>query len=479
MPKTTKFNRPIKLLVYGDSPVVPSGFATVIKNVFTELGRSGKYDIDILGINDRGNWKDPKVHPYRVYQVMPPGEIDPYGRSRFIDIVRGGGTDLEPPWDLIFLLNDPFVLEAPIPYFKIGTLSALRDIQKTHYLNLPPESWFKTIGYFPVDSPVKPQWVQYSLNLVDVPVAYTQYGKTEILKADKQLDEPTGIKPQVIPHGNNFTDFYPLEKTVVAKFKHDFFGSAVRDDTFIVTVVGRNQVRKDIPRAMKIFKEFQKRRPDSYLYVHSQEEETWGSLEEVALQLHLKQGQDWNYPKDFVAHKGFPINVLNAIYNASNVCLTATQGEGWGLPLTEAMAAKTINLAPAHTSIPELFNLPSTTSTTLPTSTTSLRGLTYKSGSTLSEWINHGAEDMERFRPLGNVDDAVQKIIWIYDQPDEVKQIETNAYEWIKKLTWKKVAKMWDELFTKTYLELESERNQPDNLRKQWSKTIVPARKLM
>jgi hypothetical protein len=73
----SKLVRPIKILAYGDSPVIPSGFGTVMKNIFYYLGKSGRYDIDIFGINDRGNWKDPKIYPYHVYQALPPGETDP------------------------------------------------------------------------------------------------------------------------------------------------------------------------------------------------------------------------------------------------------------------------------------------------------------------------------------------------------------------------------------------------------------------
>ena len=321
-------------------PVVPSGFGTVMKNIFYYLGKTGRYDIDLFGVNDRGSWKDPASFPYRVYQAMPPGETDPYGRSRFVDTLRGGGLDLQPPWDLVFFLNDPFVLENPIPYFNLGTLPATRDIQKTHYTQLPPDMWFKTIGYFPVDSPVKPHWVMSAINLVDFPVTYTHYGVQEILKADRQLDDPTQVQVNVIPHGNNPTDFYPLKKEIIRQFRRDYFGTAVRDETFLVIVVGRNQRSKDIPRAMMIFKEFQKRRPDSFLYVHAEEQESWGSLMETVLQFGLRQGKDWNYPADFIATKGVPINILNAIYNAADVHLTMTQGEGWGLPITEAMACQ-------------------------------------------------------------------------------------------------------------------------------------------
>jgi glycosyltransferase involved in cell wall biosynthesis len=481
MPKKQTLSRKIKVLAYGDSPVVPSGFGTVMKNIFYYLGKTGKYDIDLFGINDRGAWKDPQEHPYHVYQAMPPGETDPYGRSRFVDTLRGGGLDLQPPWDIVFFLNDPFVLENPIPFFNLGTLPATKDIQKTHYTQLPPDMWFKTVGYFPVDSPVKPHWVMSAINLVDYPVTYTRYGQTEIEKASWVLEESLTKKVQVIPHGNNFADFYPLLPETITQFKKDYFGSAVREETFLVIVVGRNQRRKDIPRAMKIFREFQKRRPDSFLYIHAEEQEMWGSLRETALQFGLKQGKDWNYPQDFVATKGFPVNILNAIYNAADVNLTTTQGEGWGLPITEAMAAKTINLAPAHTAIPELFNLsPVETGhgLSLPDilEYKSLRGLPIKAGSNSSEWVCHGAPDLERIRPLTNVDDAVQKLLWIYDHPTEVKQITNRAHKWISTLSWQKVATMWDTLFTQAFLDLEAERQTPQKYVKRWQKVNVPGR---
>ncbi|OGV96950.1 hypothetical protein A2W24_02385 [Microgenomates group bacterium RBG_16_45_19] len=482
MPKTLKPTRRIKVLAYGDSPLVPSGFGTVMKNLFYYLGKTERYDIDLFGINDRGGWKDPQAFPYHVYQSMPPGEQDPYGRSRFVDVLRGGGLDLQPPWDLIFFLNDPFVLENPIPYFNLGTLPAVRDIQKTHYLNLPPDMWFKTLGYFPIDSPVKPHWVLSAINLVDYPVTYTRYGQREILKADKQLDQPTRVKVVRIPHGNNPADFYPLKKDLVRQFRRDFFGGAVRDETFLVIVVGRNQRRKDIPRAMMVFKELQKRRPDSFLYVHAEEQEAWGSLIETALQFGLRQGKDWNFPNDFIATKGYPTNILNAIFNAADVNLSMSQGEGWGLPITEAMAVKTINLAPAHTSIPELFHLPDIKD---PGSVLRLdpgsklhhwRGLPIAAGTTTSEWICHGSPDLERVRPLANVDDALAKLLWVYDHPETVKTIENRAYRWISRLTWEKVAHRWDQLFQTAFTQLEQERAHPERLKKKWAKMKIPSR---
>ncbi len=481
MPKKRALPRKIRLFAYGDSPTIPSGFATVMKNLFYYLALTGKYEIDIFGINDRGNWKDPKEHPYHVYQAMPPGETDPYGRSRFVDTMRGGGLDLQPNWDIVFFLNDPFVLENPIPFFNIGTLPAVKDIQKTHYLKLPPETWFKTVGYFPVDSPVKPHWVLSAISQVDYPVAYADYGKKEILKADKSLDNPTNVDPLVIPHGHNFNDYYPLPKEAIEQFKRDYFKGAVREETFLVISVGRNQRRKDLPRVMKVFKEFQRRRPDSFLYIHAEEQEAWGSLRETALQFGLRQGFDWNYPQSFIATKGFPTNILNAIYNAADVHLSCTQGEGWGLPITEAMGTKTVNLVPNHSAISEIINSAGLNNESLthplPESTLKvLRGIPVKAGSTSSEWINHGSPDLERIRPLTNVDDAVAKLLWVYDHPQEVKQITSRAYKWLKGLDWKHVVNTWDKLFTKAFYELEAERANPDKVVKKWANMRIFSR---
>jgi glycosyltransferase involved in cell wall biosynthesis len=469
-------HRKIKVLVYADSPTSASGFSTVTRNIFYYLAKTGNYDIDILGINEVGGWHDPDIHPYHIYPAQPAGEKDPYGRGRLIDIVRGGNPQLQPPWDLLFFLNDPFILEQKVPFFKLGTLPAIKDIQKTHYTKLPPDMWFKTIGYFPIDSPLKPAWVTSAIGLVDQPVLYTNYALTQFEQANWQLPEPLTRDIAVIPHGNNFADYYQLDERVITQFRHEFFQGAVRPDTFLVIVVGRNQFRKDIPRAMRIFKEFQRRRPDSFLYVHAQDQDDWGSLSEVAHALGLEQQKDWNFPNDFQAHIGYPATILNGIYNSAQVHLNTSLGEGWGLPITESMAAGTLNLAPAHTSIPELFNLPSkddqqevpSAKELTPSYLKNIRGIPLKTGSTSSEWICWGNKDLERLRPLTNVDDAVQKLLWVYDHEKETKAITKRASKWIADYHWKSIAHTWDKLFKQTFNQLEQERNSPQDTVNSW-----------
>jgi hypothetical protein len=261
-------NRKIKILVYGDSPATATGFSKVVKEIFTPLGKSGKYDIDIFGINDRGGWKDPEKYPYKIYMTMPPGTMDVYGKARFLNIIRGADLDVRPPWDIIFTLNDPFIFESPLVNNR-GMMEIIKDLQKQYKEKLSPEKWFKICSYWPVDSFIKPNWLEYAIGLADYSVAYTNYGRKEIDRANRKIGNKFDMsKVEMIYHGSNTNDFYPISKEEKDAFKLKFFKSMVRPETFIVGAVARNQMRKDLWRTMKIFREFQKRRPNSFLYLH-------------------------------------------------------------------------------------------------------------------------------------------------------------------------------------------------------------------
>ena len=89
----------------------------------------------------------------------------------------------------------------------------------------------------------------------------------------------------------------------------------------------------------------------------------------------------------------------------------------------------------------------------------------------------HGKLDLERTRPLTNVEDAVKKLTWVYDNPDEAKKIANRAYQWVSRLTWKSVAEKWDKIFQQTYAELQNERNNPEKTIQKWlAKAPPPSR---
>lgn len=464
-----KKDKKIRILVWADSPDCATGFGTVTRGVFTELGKTGKYDIDIIGINEAGGWKDPDKFPnMRIYPALPgaSNERDFHGRKLFVETVFGKNKEIRPGWDIIFTLNDPFVLDLKV-HGGYGTLQMLVKAQLSYILQAPADFWFKIVSYFPVDSKLRSNWVRDTISLADSTVAYTHYGKAEMLKANNELGNESikGLEDRIsiIYHGYDNEKYFPLPKKEVKEFKDKYFQKLVGDDTFIVGVVGRNQMRKDIPRAMKMFAEFKKRRPDSFLYIHAQGNDVWGNLEEYGSRFGLKLGEDFAIPAGFDPRFGVKPETLNKVYNACDVLLSSNLGEGFGLTYLEAMGAGTLNLAPFHTTTPELFDLKNTDINE------KARGVAYKSGSNKTEWVFLGPQDNMTERPIGNVEDAVEKLIWIYDNPEKAEKIASNGNLWAQNYTWKRIAKDWDSLFQKTYKDLEEDRENEEAIRKDTS----------
>ena len=77
-------------------------------------------------------------------------------------------------------------------------------------------------------------------------------------------------------------------------------------------------------------------------------------LRMIFSQTALVEGRDFMFPPEDDFNRGAEKSKLNRIYNAMDVFLTTTTGEGWGLTITEAMACGVPVIAPAHTSINEI-----------------------------------------------------------------------------------------------------------------------------
>jgi len=213
----------IKIFAYCDSPTCATGFATVSRNIFEGLYRTGRYDIDIFGINF---WGDPHSFPYRIWPAGTNPQRDPYGRQKAVNMI----PNME--FDILFFLQDTFILN-----FLPTLIPHLKENRPTP---------FKSIVYYPVDSIIKEEWSK-NISMIDHIVAYSDFGRKETLKTIPERDDI-----RVIPHGVNTNEYYPLPKEDVLLFKKQYFGEHY--DKFIITNVNRNQQRKDIPRFLAAFK---------------------------------------------------------------------------------------------------------------------------------------------------------------------------------------------------------------------------------
>lgn len=471
----------IKILALCDSPTSATGFAQVSRNILKRLAKTGKYDIDVIGINYHGDYYDRETHPYNIYPAMPQGFYDVYGRERFISALTNNleNAGLKAPWDLLFTIQDPFVIEGlGIPFPFAEQIKVCQELWKR---SISPEHWFKWIAYFPVDSDLKENWVTRSIAIPDYPVAYCEWGKNKILefdrddlkvtfkvgvtegdskkKADLQIS-PIKDRIQVINHGVDLDSFYPISEKEKKEFRKSFFKGELRDDTFLVVNVSRNQPRKDLARTLKAFALFKKKEPNSFLYLHCKLDDVGGSIDEIARNFGLVRSVDYTVPEGFNEGIGFTIDVINNIYNVADLCITTTLGEGWGFITTEAMATKTPILAPNITSIIDIFDSSDFDySEEQLASSSQLRGIPVKAGSNSSEWICLGLTDNERVRPLTNVDDMVEKMIWVKKNPVAVQKIVQRGYDWVQGLTWENIVNQWMEIFDTAYESLEKQRD--------------------
>lgn len=469
----------IRVLVLCDSPTSATGFAQVSRNVLAGLARTGKYHIDVIGINYNGDFYDREKIPVNIYPAQPHGYQDMYGRGRFLNAINGQEvrSGLVPPWDLLFTIQDPFIIEGlgvSVPFAE-----QLRVACELWKRTVGPESWFTWLAYFPVDAAVKENWVTRSIAMPDFPVAYCEWGKEQMMLYDREVFETVfdfnnkkeGKKQKarlrtpslkerisVISHGVDTQTFFPIPDAEKKAFRKEFFGDMIKDDTYLVVNVSRNQPRKDLARTMAAFSAFKHMVPNSHLYLHCQVDDLGGSLHEIGRAFGLVPVRDYSVPKDFNAGQGYTIDVVNKIYNAADLCITTTLGEGWGFITTEAMATKTPVIAPNITSIIDIFNTKGKSIDVEHLADSDIRGIPVKAGSTSSEWICLGLEDNERIRPLTNVDDMVQKMYWANTHPVEVAKIVDRAYDWVQTLQWENIIAQWDSLFEKAYSYLLKQR---------------------
>lgn len=394
-----------------------TGFAQVAHNILGQLQETGLYEFTVIGINHHGEPYDQKKWDFPIYPARnikragDPRYMDLFGRQRLLDELGTG------KYDIVFTLQDTFIMEE-IGEAIINTKNELVE------RGMKP---FKWIFYFPVDGPLKPNWVEKAVALSDIPVAYTEYGKAEALKHWEELN----IK--VVYHGVDTSVFKPLPRAERREFKKKFF-AGFAEGKFVVTNVNRNQRRKDIPRTIAAFALFKKQRPESLLYLHMRHHDVGGNILEMARHWGLEPTKDFVVPDKFDEHTGYPVEIVNKIYNVSDVVVSTTLGEGWGLSSIEAMAAKVPVLFPANTALNEIIG-------------DDVRGTKFASGATKNSFICLGDEDMNQFRPTADIEDMAAKLVDLYDKKLNAEEKAERAFEWVQTLSWDTIGEQWKAIF--------------------------------
>ncbi len=413
----------IPILVIGDA-VATTGFARVMHGVFENLPR-GKYDIHHLGVNYRG---DPHDYKAKIYPAIPGGSFnigDIYGISR----VAGMLNAINPK--LIFILNDIWVL----PMY-------MQELRKFM------DRGFKIVTYSPIDAqPIEWRWLT-EIRDVHRTVVYTEFARQTLENsledwknylAKNDADNQVQFPPiEVIPHGVDKKLFYPYEpvkdrsgeilmsgkinaKRKVYPNKDEFINS------FVVLNANRNQPRKRIDLTMKGFSMFAKDKPDNVkLYLHMGIDDMGWNI------IHLSERFEMDgrliISSDQPQMPQVSNERLNEIYNACDVGINTSLGEGWGLVSFEHAATKAAQVLPRHSSQPEIWG-------------DSAEYMEIDRWYCSEKILTNGG-----FVSAEGVADALQKL---YDDPKYLEEMSQKAYAITQKseYTWRSVARKFDKVF--------------------------------
>jgi glycosyltransferase involved in cell wall biosynthesis len=383
------------LLYWGDAPTVSTGFGVVARHVLGALFDAG-YEIDCLGINAIADFPDRTLFPYA---IIPAGVVgqDPYG---FRMLAR---ALVSRSYDLLFVQND-----LQIVHTAAGHLGAMRANGK----RLPPIAC-----YYPVDCAVRRDLVGM-IELADLAATCTAFGRAE---TERVL--PGRAPPLVIPHGVDGRAFRPLadRAAVRQRFRRQH---NVPADALVVCSVAANSIRKDLARTIAAFARFRDAQPGpAALYLHTVARDNGLDLYQAVLAAGLTVGRDVIFPEAYHPARGIADAELNEIYNAADIYFTTTLGEGWGLPITEAMAAGLPVVAPRHSSLAEIGG--------------EGRAVLYECREQI--WVDNSG-----YRPLGLMDDIVAALVRAVSMPElERRRMTEQARGFAGGLDWSLVAPRW------------------------------------
>ena len=304
-----------RLLWVGDA-VVASGFSRVTHSVLDRLKDS--YDVHVLGVNYAG---DPHEYDYPIWPARLGGDL--LGVNRLAPVVER----IKP--DIVLLFNDIWVV--------------------AQYLAKLEKYEGKTATYFPVDAAgYKEEWIK-ALNSIDKVLVYTKFAQAVLRDAGYVYNATS------IPHGIDPKDFHHIGGETARRHL-----PAITEDSFVVFNGNRNQPRKRIDITIKGFCIFAEQHPEAKLYLHT-------GLRDVGwdiLSLMNRECRNHNLvigDRLIITNPNLspanPVSVeqLNVIYNACDVGLNTSLGEGWGLVSFEQAACKVPQIVPNYSACPEIF----------------------------------------------------------------------------------------------------------------------------
>lgn len=381
--------------------VAPTGFGRVAHSLLKYL--IDDYEVIGVGINYHGDPHDYKFPIFPAYIGAVKGS-NVYGENRVVDLINGRD------FDIVFILNDVWLINRYLQAIKSGVTKPLPKI----------------VVYFPVDSSSHdPEWYA-NFDIVAKAVTYTKFGQWVVRDTNPTLDV------EIIPHGIDTEVFYKLYKTR-AEAKNIFFAPYLEkvgdmSNSFIVLNANRNQPRKRLDVTMLGFAKFAKNKPkDVKIYMHCGLVDSSINVDKLANRFGISDRLIVSSAK-----KGIQVvseTRLNEIYNATDVGINTSMGEGWGLTNVEHAVTGAVQLVPNHSACRELFT---------------------GCGLIMNTYGEFMFDNSLTVGKLVNSDEVANKLEYLYRSPEERERLAQAGFDKFtsEEYSWKTIAKTWDNMFS-------------------------------
>ena len=378
----------MRIMVVSDGIHVASGYGKVARNLLLEMKRRGH---EVANCHLQYSGAPVMVEGINIY----PGIL--------VNHIKISAMHFKP--DVMVHLRDSWVL-CPT-YFRNAY-----DV-----IELMKDSPVKIVYYTPVNAiPYPRQFIEQTAkgHLVMVP---TEWCKKVLVEGG--MPE---TKVVVVPHGVDLNIYKPMSAD------RSKFGMK---DVFTFGMVAANTVRKDFPTLIRAFLRVRKKY-DCQLYIHTglpptgqgyniQDVISGCKLFEKAA--HIDTSNCIWIPTYLDQTWGTAEDVLAELYNCFDVYCQITKGEGFGIPMLEAMACGKPVLYTDFSSCPEVVG-----NAGLPIKVAGLIGTVYGG-----------------FEALTDVDDLTEKMIMMIEDDELRKKLSRKALKRAKQFTWEKVGDIFEE----------------------------------
>lgn len=329
----------LKVLHISDGGV-QTGFGRATHGLWDRLVTNHGHEVSILATNYRG---DHFSTPCRLYVPTMLDPKDLYGRSRFLEMLG----KVEP--DVVTMLGDPFVLLNHLfqnkRYDPTQILLRYRPIvtyQPRDGIN-GPKTWDK-LREIP-----GPKGEPFT---VSRQVAMTKFGQAQMPDSD------------LVYHGVDSSIFYPVSRerpitlangTQIKSKREAKAAFGYPEDAFLVLRVDSNNARKDYASSWKALVPVMKQHSDIIVHFHCSGNDWSGGVQMPALWTRdMETAPRFHLADEFDTFENWPIEHLVMLYNAADVFLSTSQGEGFGLTLLEAAACGLPIIAQNVSAMPEV-----------------------------------------------------------------------------------------------------------------------------